>query len=105
MSSPILLSGSERRPLHNSVSVGRPSPTEPIEITLVLRRKEAAPDPHRLSRHLTHEELASRHGAVKDDISAVERFATRHHLSIGRIDEVSRTVRLRGPLAAGGCRI
>src|SRR4051794_14316798 len=99
MSSRSALRGSYRQHSAQAVKIGRPSPQERLEVTLVLRRKQAAPHPWELEHYFSHDELATMHGAHASDIEAVETFASSHHLSVTQVDEGARTVTLAGALA------
>ena len=99
MSSHVLLCGSQREHPVNTVAAGKPTPDEIIQITLVLRRKMSASDPHPTDRHLSHDELAEAHGADPLDIRAVQEFANEYQLSIERIQLAARSVTLAGPLS------
>jgi kumamolisin len=99
MSSRIALRGSYRQHSTQAVKIGRPSPQERLEVTLVLRRKQPAPHPWTLDQYLSHDELSSLHGADATDIEAVEAFASAHHLSVTQVDAGARTVTLSGPFA------
>ena len=98
MTSRIPLHGSHSQHPSGSTFVEKPDTNEIIQVTLILRRRNEAPHPAQLHRHLTHAELAELHGADPADILAVEAFAAEHHLSIARIHPASRTVVLTGPL-------
>ena len=104
------LPGSDRAPLPGARRVGEVDPSEPIEVTLILRPRQqltaahdfdqvgAAPPAGR--RHLTREELATQYGASDDDIAAVQAFAAAHGLSIGAVDAAQRRMVLGGSAAA-----
>ncbi len=90
------LSGSCRRHMERSVSAGAPPANELIEITLTLRRRNAALDPAVVGRHLTHLELEQEFGADPGDIAVVEDFAVRHHFAVVDVNVAARTVRING---------
>src|SRR6185437_13620135 len=98
MSSHVILRGSHREYPANSAPVGQPPPDEPIQITVVLRRKAAADTGEAIAR-LSHDELAEMHGADPADIEAVKAFATHHNLEVVRVDPAARLMTLSGPLA------
>jgi kumamolisin len=100
MSSQVLLCGSHREHPADSVFVGEPALDETIQITLLLRRCTAAPDPDPVQSHLSNEKLAKLHGADAADIRAVEAFALEHHLCVARIHPASRSIALTGRLSA-----
>jgi kumamolisin len=94
----IVVRGSRRPPLANSVAIGLPDPLEWITVTLILRRAKelpatANPEP------ITHEEYARLYGARPEDIPAVEQFAAENDLTMGEIDMVRRTVVVAGTVA------
>jgi kumamolisin len=99
MSSQFTLCGSHREHPLNSLSVGQPAPDETIQITLLVRRRTAAPEADQLDRHLTRAEHAENHGADLADIHAVEAFASEHHFSIAHINPAARSIGLSGPLS------
>jgi kumamolisin len=99
MYSHVLLAGSHREHPADSVFVGEPAFDEIIQITLLLKRRSAAPDPDPIDGHLSTEELAELHGGDAADIQAVEAFASQHHFSVACIHRAARTVALTGPLS------
>ncbi len=99
MSSHVLLRGGHREHPAGSVFVGEPDPHEILQITLVLNRANPAPEPNAKRPHLTHDELASAHGAAPADIQSVEAFASEYHLSVAHVNPAARTVTLSGPLS------
>jgi kumamolisin len=96
MSSYVPLDGSLRQHPVGSVPAGYPAPDEIIQLTLILRRRCAAPEPDSLDRHFSHDELAQLHGADLADIQAVTDFADEHRFSIASINEAARSVAIRG---------
>lgn len=96
MSSRVALRGSYRQHSLRAIRIGRPQPQDRMEVTLVLRRKQAAPHPWAADRYHTHEELAVNYGADPADIEAVEAIAAERHLSIANIDPAARTVSILG---------
>lgn len=74
------------------------NPDEMIQLSLVLQRRSAAPEPDTLNRHLSHQELAEMHGADPADIQAVEDFASAHGFSVVAVHPPSRIVRIGGRL-------
>ncbi|MBV9761105.1 MAG: S8 family serine peptidase [Acidobacteriaceae bacterium] len=96
MSSHVPLQGSLREHPIGSLPAGPPAPDEIVQLTLILRRRGAAPDPDSLGRHLSHCELAGRHGADPADLQVVQDFVDAHHWSIVSIDEAARSVIVSG---------
>lgn len=99
MSSQTILSGSLREHPSNSVPVGKPAPNQPIQVTVVLCRRETTPETAPFRTHLSHEELSNVHGAYPAHIDAIEAFASEHHLSIVKADPATRTVTITGPFS------
>ncbi len=100
MASYISLCGSHREHPADSVLVGKPAPDEIIQISLVLRRRESAPNPSSLGRYLSHAQLSQLHGADPADIAAVEAFASENEFMIVRLNSAARSVTLAGPFEA-----
>lgn len=99
MSSHVPLQGSHREHPAGSTPAGHPAPDEIIQLTLILRRRCAAPEPDSNGRHFSHEELADLHGADPADIQAVEAFAAKYHFSIMSVNRAARCVSISGPLS------
>lgn len=99
MSSKSILRGSYREHPIGSVPDGAPAPIEIINITLFLRRRNSAPEIDCLIEHLNHSEFTERHGAIDDDILAIEEFATAHGFSIVRVDRAARCITISGAVA------
>ncbi len=76
--------------------MGNPHAEERGTITLILRRKHAAP--RSVAIQLSHEDFAATHGCDIADIQAVESFAAEHHFTVDRVDIAARTVKLSGNL-------
>jgi kumamolisin len=77
-------------------TTGQTDPDEIIQLTLILRRRGAAPDPDVLGRHLSHHELAEMHGADPADIEAVEGFVGERGFSISSIHAAARAIVVGG---------
>ena len=99
MSSKSILRGSYRKHPVGSVPAGAPAPSEIINITLVLRRRNSAPERELITESLSPSKFAELHGAHEDDIVAVEEFATAHGFSIVRVDRNARSITISGALA------
>ncbi len=94
-----LLPGSERTPRVDARLAGAPDLSEPIDVSLMLRRKT----PLDLSRHdepLSREDFAARYGADPDDVRRVEAFAQEFDLTVTSVDLARRTIVLTGTIAA-----
>jgi kumamolisin len=100
MPSDVLLCGSHREHPANSVPAGEPALDEIIEITLLLKRRNAAPEPGATDGHLSSEQLGQLHGADAADIEAVEAFASEHDLCVARVHSAARSIALRGRLSS-----
>jgi kumamolisin len=100
MSSRVLLSGSHREHPAESRFAGEPAPDEIIHITLLLTRRNPAPEPDPMDYPMTSEQLAQLHGADPADIKQVEAFASEHRFCVARIDPAARSVTLTGPLSS-----
>ena len=98
MSSTVDLAGSERSHPANSVQVARPALDENIQLTLVLRRKQAAPAESVSDQPISRDQLADQHGPTGDDVEAVLGFASKHRLAVRQLQVEARTVILEGPL-------
>jgi kumamolisin len=92
--------GSDKHPIANAESLGKADPSEPVEVTVLLRRRAGATVPATLGMKkatpLSIEELETQHGAAPDDIKAVEAFARSHGLTVVRTNPGQRTVILGG---------
>ena len=98
MSSHVIVRGSHREYPADSAHIGQPAPDEPIQITVVLRRRAAAAHKEAFAAHLSDDELAEMHGADPADIAAVEGFAANHGIVIEEVNQAARLLRLSGPL-------
>jgi len=97
MSSDVILDGSERRHPEESAFVGKPAADEISQISLVLRRRSAAPEIPEVQ--LSLQQLSELHGANPADIEAVETFATSNGFSVVSIDAGARCVKIAGPVS------
>ncbi|MDN5790350.1 MAG: S53 family peptidase [Micrococcales bacterium] len=96
------LPGSNRDLPDAAAIIGRADRTEPIHVTLVLRRRGPLPDPATRSStaaRITHEELAARYGADPADIAVVTDVVTRAGATVVQTDAASRRVRVSGTVA------
>ena len=100
------LPGSERSAAPDAELIGPAQASDPVQVTVVLRRRPdgpAVPDPaYYLStppsqrRRLSEGEFAERYGAAEDDITRVRDFADRNNLQVTQVDAARRTVELAG---------
>jgi kumamolisin len=89
---------------------GSIDPNAELQVTLLLRRRRELPELHgkdgdkpglpRERKHLTSAELAAAHGATREDIAVVERFAKEHGLELCEVVHQQRGVMLYGKAAA-----
>jgi kumamolisin len=104
------LKGSERRLMAGASVAGPANPDERLEVSVLLRRSDAAGLEAHVRRlhagesvaHLSREAFEARFGASPDDIKAVRSFAASHGLSVTRTHVGSRTVWLSGTVAQFG---
>src|SRR5579884_1625170 len=91
-------------------AVSAAPPSEPIQVTVVLRPKSAGAGEHAAReratgtsgtrRYLSREELGAERGADPAAVAKVEAFAKAHGLSVVEADPARRTVVLSGTVAA-----
>lgn len=102
------LKGSERKPLHGAKAVGKADPAERLEVSVILRHRNAdalqqrvtgLARPGRARGHLSREEFEQQFGADSADIEAVRRFAAAHGLAVVQEHAGRRTVVLSGTVA------
>ena len=102
------LKGSERKPLRGANPVGKADPSERLEVSVILRHRNADALQQRVTSlarrgraggHLSREEFEQQFGAGSDDIDAVKRFAGAHGLSVVQEHAGRRTVVLSGTVA------
>lgn len=79
-----------------SLTVRVRSCSRPVELSKRVEEIYALPLHKR--KYMTREELAELHGALPEDLDAVERFAHRHKLAVRFRSAAHRTVILRGTL-------
>jgi kumamolisin len=102
------LPGHSHVPLHGEKQKSKTERDAELQVTLLLRRRQALPDPHAQfgsqlpheKRHLTASELANEFGTAQDDIACVERFASAHELTVLKAAQHQRKVVLRGKAEA-----
>lgn len=98
MSSHVVLRGSHCEHPAGSAPAGQLLPDEPIEITIVLRRKLAAPQNVEAASQLSHDDLTQMHGADPEDVAAIESFAAHHGFVVTEVNRAARLVRISGLL-------
>lgn len=93
--------GSERRPLPGATQEGATAPDERLEVTVMVRRRGAAPDVGSATQQrVARADAASALGADPDDLRRVEEFAAAHGLGVESSDAARRAVVLSGTAAA-----
>jgi kumamolisin len=102
------LAGSERSAAPGAHALGAADPTEQFEISVLVRRGNAAAMHARASAvaggerragPMSRAEFARQHGAAAADFAAVQAFAHTHGLSVVGEHAGRRTLRLRGSVA------
>ena len=104
----VILRGSERTAVRNATVVAPSDPTERLEVSLILRRRDreslrsrvsALVGGDRTAGLLSRDQFAAAHGADANDITAVQRFAAAHGLIVVQESAARRTVVLAGTVA------
>jgi len=100
------LAGSAREPLDGARAAGDADPAAALQVSLVVRRRDAAGFAERAAQvaeragaPLTRDEYAQRYGADPADLAAVRAFAQDHGLAVAAEDAPRRTVVLAGTVA------
>src|SRR5215467_3462356 len=103
---PNRLKGSERQPLPGAQAVGKASPEERLEVSVLLRRANANALKERVATlskgagdYLSREVCERQFGADSADIVAIRKFAAAYDLSVVREYVGRRTVVLSGTVA------
>jgi kumamolisin len=89
-----LLSGSEREPIRGGVPQGAVHPDEPIDATLVLRRRAEVPD-DALANPIPHDEFVQKYGADPADAAAVAASVRAAGAEVVSTDLGQRLMRIR----------
>ncbi len=109
----VKLPGSVRKAAKGSKPLSASEKAQRAEITLRIRPRVSAKSLDRLvlalskkppgkRRYLTQEQLAAKYGASPKDIEKVAMFAQEHGLTVARIIQASRVIKLQGTVAALG---
>src|SRR5262249_15335075 len=103
------LNGSERSVLPGAHAVGKADPQERLEVTVLVRRRDAAALRSHVSAvasgdtagtpRLSHDEFERRFSADAADVAAVRSFAAGHGIAVAHEDAARRTVMLSGTVA------
>lgn len=89
------LAGSDRPAVAKiQATLGPVDPARRVEVTVILRRREALPDD--LTQSMTRDELAARHGASDADLQLASDTFTRLGVDVLEADAASRRLRLAG---------
>jgi kumamolisin len=103
-----ILKGSERQPLPGAKPVGKVDPAERLEVSVLLRRRNAAALAERVKKlarresadnHMSREQFEDQFGADATDIAAIRKFAGAHGLAVVQEHAGRRTVVLSGTAA------
>jgi kumamolisin len=86
MSSPsakhVPLSGTKRDAPPNATDLGRTSPTQPVMISVIVRRKNHLDLKALGGRHISRQEFNEKYAADAADFDALRKFAHNHNLSV-----------------------
>jgi kumamolisin len=93
------LPGSTRRPVAAAQAAGALPGSDPLEVTLVLRRRTELPDDDVRRAPLGRAEFAAAHGADPADAEAVTAALTAEGLRVTAVDLPSRRVQVAGDVA------
>src|SRR5579862_4088688 len=92
-----VLPGSARAPRADAQPAGTPTPTDTLDVSVVVRRRaplELGAPP------ISREAFAERYGADPADVRRVEAFAQQFDLAVVSVDAARRTIVLSGTVAA-----
>jgi kumamolisin len=91
--------GSHRELAPRSRAVGRPAPSDLLEVSILIRSSSRPPElPEIAFTPLSHEEFSHRYGAAQADIDRITRFAIAQGLQVVEVNVAGRIVRVAGPL-------
>ncbi|MGW1679627.1 S53 family peptidase [Saccharopolyspora sp. NPDC002376] len=91
-----LLEGSERKVPEGARRVRDAHPDSPVDVTVVLRRREEASTSERIKDRA---EFTSRRGADPQDVARIEEFAHAHGLAVTSVNQAARSIGLSGTVA------
>ena len=92
--------GSERAPLAGATEEGAADPGEPLEVTVMVRRRGGAPDLGGSQPRVARADAAAALGADPEDLRRVAEFAAASGLRVGSSDPARRAVVLSGTSGA-----
>ncbi|MEO8724545.1 MAG: protease pro-enzyme activation domain-containing protein [Acidobacteriaceae bacterium] len=98
----VALQGSEREPMQGAKMVGPADPNKQMEVSVILRRRQALNLDELGGRTLSPDEFAKTYGADPADIKRMHDFAAAHHLKVAshKNEIATRTMKLSGTVAA-----
>lgn len=97
----IPLPGSDKPAWPSAQPVGPVDPAQPVQVTLVLRRREELPEDLVLgSRTISRDELATRYGADPADVERVRAAVAAAGAEVTGVDPASRRVTVTAPVGA-----
>jgi len=95
--------GSERTMRHNARVMGPANPKERIEVTVRVRKRKDYPSIEEMGalkpkdrQYLSRKEVETNYGATDDDLTKIEDFANKHHLTVISRNKAERNVKLSG---------
>lgn len=93
--------GSDRIPLKGERAIGPTDPHQLVEVSVILKHRQALPEAVSIGRRLNHSEFAAQYGADPAHVELVRKFANDYKLQVlERGDEIlRRTVTLAGTAA------
>lgn len=98
----VAIKGTEHASIPGSRAIGPTDPHQIIGVSVLLKHRQAIPEPEIDDRFLSHDDFAKSHGAEPAHVDKIREFAREHKLQmLERGDEaLRRTVTLAGPAAA-----
>jgi kumamolisin len=94
----VAVRGSERQLPLDSTVIGVADPYEEVNVTIVVRRRNAELPPPG-SPSLPRDEFAALYGADPADVERIEQFASQYDLTVGQIDLARRSIAVAGKVA------
>jgi kumamolisin len=104
----VAIPGSEREPLPGATQTHPCDPTEPVQVTVVLRPRPLGENVKPLDQliasgeRVTRSEYEARYGADPEEAKKVEEFARAHGLTASDVNLSARTLKLTGTAEAFG---
>jgi kumamolisin len=94
-----VLAGSRRELPADARPIGLPQPSDIVEVSLVLRRRQPLPS-EPPDESLSRETFAERYGATTEDVERIEAFADDFDLTVMTVDLARRVIVLSGTVAS-----